>query len=171
LRQGCPLSPLLYIIMVEASERVVGSLAEIKLIIGVKSMNHYQFADDALLLGGASTIITKHFKCILDHFLNASRCKVNNGESQIYGWNIKSQLLHAISKILSFPRPPSSIWECRYLSQQSLSTVLAKYNQQDQVQIPIVGIPVVELSRQSGSHQIGVNNSPDLPMFYHVSSN
>jgi hypothetical protein len=84
------------------SEKDVGSLLGIKLVKEVKSKNYSQFVDDTLLLGGASTIIAKRFKCVPEHFLNALGGKENNGKSQIYGWNIKLQL-HAISRILSFP--------------------------------------------------------------------
>jgi hypothetical protein len=84
-------------------ERVSGNLHGINLIIGVKGMNHSQFANDTILLGRASIVIVEQFKYVLDHFINASGGKVNNGKSQIYGWNISPKLLHAMSIILKFP--------------------------------------------------------------------
>jgi hypothetical protein len=60
LRQGCLLSPLLYIIMAESlsikldHERRMGRLLGLSFTIGVKSINHSQFVDDTLLLGAAS---------------------------------------------------------------------------------------------------------------------
>jgi hypothetical protein len=66
-------------------------------------MNHLQFMNDTLLLGGASTVIVERFKCVLDHFINTSGGKVNNGKSQLYGLSTIPRLLHAISIILKFP--------------------------------------------------------------------
>jgi hypothetical protein len=43
-------------------ERISRNLPGIKIVRGVSSFNHSQFVDDTLLLGGASTIITKRFK-------------------------------------------------------------------------------------------------------------
>jgi hypothetical protein len=40
-------------------------------------MNHSQFANDTLLLGGTSVIIAIRFKKNLDTFLDASRGDVN----------------------------------------------------------------------------------------------
>jgi hypothetical protein len=58
--QGCPLSSLLYIIMVESLnrklkvERSFGNLLRIRVVRGVKSINHFKFFDDTLLLSGVS---------------------------------------------------------------------------------------------------------------------
>jgi hypothetical protein len=40
---------------------------------GVKSINHSQFVDDTLLLSGASSIMEKRFKMVLDIFTRSSR--------------------------------------------------------------------------------------------------
>jgi hypothetical protein len=71
LRQHCPLSPF-HILM------KISNLPGIKIIRGVKSINHL----------GASSIMAMRFKRILDPFNEASRGKINNNKSQIYGWNI-----------------------------------------------------------------------------------
>jgi hypothetical protein len=113
LRQGCPLSPLLYIIMVEAlnkeleHERVSGKLQGISFARGVKGINHSQFVDETLLLGGASSIIVEWFKSILDQFLNASEKKVNNGKSP-YLW-FKYQCPYVASHFQNFKLPLPSI--------------------------------------------------------------
>ena len=60
IRQGFPLSPFIYILMVESlsrnftAELVAGSLHGIKAARGVDPINHALFADNSLLLGGAS---------------------------------------------------------------------------------------------------------------------
>ena len=68
LRQGCPLSPLLYAIQASVlsfqleAARQDQDLPGIQMARGIKDINHAQFADDTLLLGGASTIIARRFK-------------------------------------------------------------------------------------------------------------
>ena len=59
-----PLSPFLYILMVESlsrkltAELVAGSLPSIKIARGVDPINNALFADDSLLMGRASLNIT-----------------------------------------------------------------------------------------------------------------
>jgi hypothetical protein len=54
LRQGCPLSPLLYVIMAESLninlewESANGNIPGIKIAQGIKRINHSQFADDTI---------------------------------------------------------------------------------------------------------------------------
>lgn len=63
LRQGCPLSPYLFLLMAKSfscaldHKRQAGLIIGIKFEDGVKKINHSQFADDTMLLGGATTII------------------------------------------------------------------------------------------------------------------
>ena len=60
LRQGCPLSPLLYAIQALVlsfqleKARKDQDLSGIRMARGTKDINHVQFADDTILLGGAS---------------------------------------------------------------------------------------------------------------------
>jgi hypothetical protein len=65
LRQGCPLSPLLYAIQASVlsyqleNARTSSNLKGLQIAQGVKEINHAQFADDTLLLGGASCLVAK----------------------------------------------------------------------------------------------------------------
>jgi len=64
LRQGCPLSPFLYIIMEESLSVQLENQREkkvtgIQISIGVKEINHSLFADNTLLIGGVSCITAK----------------------------------------------------------------------------------------------------------------
>eukprot|EP00253_Pinus_taeda_P010539 PITA_10539 len=91
LRQGCPLSPYLFILMAESfskaldHNRRVGLITGIKLGNGVKNINHSQFADDTLLIGGASTTIARRFKILLDQYMDYSGGAVNFHKSCVYG--------------------------------------------------------------------------------------
>ena len=83
LRQGCPLSPFLYILMVETLnkqiivEKEVGYIPGIKISQGINPINHSLFADDSLLLGGASLKIALAFKDILQTYCIISSTLIN----------------------------------------------------------------------------------------------
>jgi len=105
LRQGCPLSPYLFILMAESlsqtldCNRRIGLITGIKIEQGTKNINHSQFADDTLLIGGASITIARRFKKILDQFMDYSGGKVNQIKSCIYGWNTPNHTIHSIASI------------------------------------------------------------------------
>ena len=79
-----------------------GDLKGLKIARGVKVVNHAQFADDTILLGGASSIIAKIFKCAFSTFLKASDDKVNSTKSKVYGWNCPTGTLTKIARTLGF---------------------------------------------------------------------
>lgn len=109
LRQGCPLSPFLYIIMAETLSIHLEKLRKQKEITGIsiergtKEINHSLFADDTLLIRGASSLIAKRFKKVLDAFLAALGGKLNNKKCKIYTWNVSFQIRQRISLILDIP--------------------------------------------------------------------
>eukprot|EP00253_Pinus_taeda_P009185 PITA_09185 len=114
LRQGCPLSPLLFVI--QAS--VLGFLLNKKLqdqdinglciARGEKNINHALFADDTLLLGPATLSSASKFKAVLDDFSKATGSAVNKSKCHIYSWNITPRVLSDISRCLGFAA--SSTW-------------------------------------------------------------
>ena len=68
----------------------------------VTATNHSQFADDTLLLGGSSKVITQQFKKVLEISLNIFRGIINKTKSQIYVCNYSDHLTHTILAILEF---------------------------------------------------------------------
>lgn len=106
LKQGCPLSPYLFILMAESLSksldynRRVGLITGIQFAQGTKNINHSQFADDTLLMGGASITIARRFKKILDQFMAFSSGMINQVKSCVYGWNASHHTIHSIASIL-----------------------------------------------------------------------
>lgn len=109
LRQGCSLSPLLHVLMAEALNRKLdyegrsGSIPGLKIARGVRRINHSQFVDNTLLIGGASKIMASRFKLVLDQYVEVSGGVINKNKSQIYAWNIRASSLMRIGSILQFP--------------------------------------------------------------------
>jgi hypothetical protein len=60
---------------------------------GIDPINHALFADDSLMLGGASIKIAKNFNEILQSFCNISGALMNKRKSAIYGWNTEQQII------------------------------------------------------------------------------
>eukprot|EP00253_Pinus_taeda_P014894 PITA_14894 len=106
LRQGCPLSPLLYVIQASVLSfqlefcQQVQTLPSLRMVHNVKDINHAQFADDTLLLGGASINSARSFKKELDICKEASGSKINYSKITIYGWNCSVKDLADIARLL-----------------------------------------------------------------------
>ena len=77
-------------------------LKGIKATRGVKAVNHAQFADNTILLGGASTIIVERFNGVLSNFIKASDGKGNSEKSKVYRWNCPPGTMARIGRILGF---------------------------------------------------------------------
>ena len=74
LRQGCSMSHFLHILMEKTLSRKLSAEMEAGYILGIKigrgvdPINHTLFANDYLLLGGASMNISREFNDILQKF-------------------------------------------------------------------------------------------------------
>ena len=107
-RQGCPLSPLLFVLHVSVlsfyldQKLVDQEILGLNIAKGVKNVNHTMFADDTLLLGATSARSASSFKENLDDYSEATGSSLNRGKCKIFCWNISTSTLTIISKILGF---------------------------------------------------------------------
>jgi ribonuclease HI/exonuclease III len=115
LRQGCPMSPMLYVIQAAVlsyqfqSCLLNRSLPGIRITSSTKELSHAQFADDTLLLGAASTKTASSFKTELDIYTNCSGSEINYNKCKIYGWNNTFQEMQNIGRILNMES--LSLWD------------------------------------------------------------
>jgi hypothetical protein len=126
LRQGCPLSPLLFVLQAsilsfyldkkQQDHEIIG----LSIARGVKKINHALFADDTLLLGVVLVILATRFKEVLDEFCKDFGRKLSNGKCHIYGWNVSTSSLNAIARCFGFAAS-SSWYSFKYLGLQSFS--------------------------------------------------
>jgi hypothetical protein len=77
-------------------ERNSGNLSGIRIVRGVKSINHSYFVDDTLLLEGDSTIMERIYKKILNLYIQVYVGLINHKKCQIYAWNVSKNLLNYI---------------------------------------------------------------------------
>lgn len=109
-RQGCPLSPFLYILMADSlsrkptSEKKAGTSRGVRLTKGLEPLNHALFADVSLLLGGASIKIAKVYSVILQKCCRISGALISKRKSAIYGCNVDQQEIQRIAYYLGFSR-------------------------------------------------------------------
>jgi len=75
-------------------KRQFGLITDIKYENGVKNINHSQFVDETLLIGGASITISHRFRALLDKYMSYSGGMKNHLKCCIYGWHASTQTLH-----------------------------------------------------------------------------
>ncbi|PKU85048.1 Putative ribonuclease H protein [Dendrobium catenatum] len=105
-RQGCPLSPYLYILY---SQLLSNSIYEKGLNIGIEisprgpRITHLLYTDDVIIFSQVSKDIAKEVKSIVDDFCNWTGQWVNTNKSQIIFGNIVSNHMRKkVTKVLSF---------------------------------------------------------------------
>lgn len=93
LRQGDPLSPYLFIIVVEVPRRNIQKLVNYKSLKGVKVSSsllldsHQQFANDTLMFGEAWLGEAGIWKQVMDGYVVVSSYFINYEKSKIYFFN------------------------------------------------------------------------------------
>ena len=107
IRQGCPLSPLLFILVIEGLSLLIKDAQKNGKITGIKissqlSFTHLLFVDDVILFGTSTFEEWVAFKVILDTFCTASGMSINMDKSCFLFNNVDEGLLRIISSSLSF---------------------------------------------------------------------
>lgn len=108
IRQGCPIFPFLFILMADSlsrkltTEKKAGIAPGVRLTKVLKPLNHALFADETLLLGGASIKIARVYSGVLQKFYIISGALINKRKSAIYRWNVDQQAIQRIALSLGF---------------------------------------------------------------------
>ncbi|KAL4302374.1 hypothetical protein GQ457_10G006520 [Hibiscus cannabinus] len=94
LRQGCPLSPLLFNLVREGLSALIHKAMEVGVLKGVQvgnsslKISHIQFADDLLLFGYAKEEEVLNMKRLLRIFGLCSGLKLNLEKTKLFGVNV-----------------------------------------------------------------------------------
>jgi hypothetical protein len=110
IRQGDPLSPYLYIILVEGLGRLLQKEVTEKKIQGIRlqeevdPVTHLQFFDDNLLMGVPTVKEARAIRCVLDIYKEASGTIINLSKSQFFFFNTPIHVQRNIARILGFQR-------------------------------------------------------------------
>eukprot|EP00253_Pinus_taeda_P011344 PITA_11344 len=88
LRQGCPLSPLLFLLVAEGLSRLIHNARRSNKIKGIEVainlyISHPLFVDDILIFSNGSYNELKELKDIFDLFMKATGMLINSGKSQV----------------------------------------------------------------------------------------
>nr|KYP73297.1 Putative ribonuclease H protein At1g65750 family [Cajanus cajan] len=107
LRQGDPLAPFLFLIVAEGLNALMSKAVERHVLsgysVGHQSVNvsHLQYADDTLIIGGASSHNVWAIKSILQIFELVAGLKVNFHKSKLFGFNINIEVLNLMAQFLN----------------------------------------------------------------------
>ena len=107
IRQGCSLSTLLFILVIEGLSLLIEDAKRNGNIKGIKisyhlSLTHLLFVDDVILFGLGTFEEWLDFKAILDIFCEASGMSINVNKSSFLHNDLSMDTLHRITNILPF---------------------------------------------------------------------
>eukprot|EP00253_Pinus_taeda_P014363 PITA_14363 len=107
LRQGCPLSPLLFLLVAEGLSRLIHKARRTNKIKGIEVainlyITHLLFVDDILIFSNGSHEELKEYKNIIDLFMKATGMQLNYGKSQVCvaGWLSRAGRLTLLKSVL-----------------------------------------------------------------------
>jgi len=110
LRKGDPLSPFLFILMMEGlgkainAAKVEGRIQGLKLTQNGYTLTHQQFVDDTMLHGTPTVKKAKAFKQILHDFAMVAGTEVSLTKSKVFLFNTNIAIQRNLSRILGFQR-------------------------------------------------------------------
>lgn len=107
IRQGDPLSPFLFVLMVEGMGCHIKHALLSQHLKGLSIHNspaitHQQFVDDNMFFGYPSIQEASLFKSLLNGFSDALGMSINTAKSQIFFFHTPPVTQHAIARILGF---------------------------------------------------------------------
>lgn len=110
LRQGDPLSPFLFILMMEGLGRAIilakeeGRIQGLRLTLNGDTLTHQQFVDDPMLKGTPTVKEAKAFKQFLFEFTMVVGIEVSLTKSKVLFFNTDISIKRNLSRILGFQR-------------------------------------------------------------------
>eukprot|EP00253_Pinus_taeda_P018445 PITA_18445 len=108
IRQGDPLSPFLFIILMEglsrtiAKKKVEGKIQGLKPIRSLRATTHQQFVEDTMLHGTPTVKEAVAYREILDLFSQASGMEINFSKSTIFFFNTHPAVQSHLAWLLGF---------------------------------------------------------------------
>ena len=114
IRQGCPLSPLLFILVIEGLSLLIADAREHGLIKGIKitlalALIHLLFFDDVILMGSGTLSDWMAFKVLLSSFCKASRMIISVDKSCFLYNNVEVDIRLDIARALPYKMEPISM--------------------------------------------------------------
>ena len=109
--QGCPLSPLLFILVIEGLSLLIQDARSNGLIRGIQlspslALSHLLFVDDVILLGSGTLQNWSAFEVIIETFCKASGMRINIEKSCFLYYNLANDCLNDFAGALPYRMIP-----------------------------------------------------------------
>jgi hypothetical protein len=107
LRQGCPLSPLLFTLVMEGLSLAIKKSQGEGTVSGIKVSRliwiiHLLFVDDILIMNKASISEWLEIKKLLDTFCSATGLLINSQKSSFYQYGVQQPFLDSLKTVFNF---------------------------------------------------------------------